>query len=128
MVAQRKRTVTAGDHAVLYGLSVAATYRLVRLAIADEIFDEPRELLHEWCEQGGAFRDWLYALITCPWCLGVWFSGFLTVATRRHRRGGFIYGFVWWMAVAAFQPWVHMVEGIVHAINRTLNPDDDDSK
>jgi len=127
MVAQRN---TSADRALLYGLSVGATYRLVRLAIEDTIFDEPREALHEWCEKGGPIRGWFLDLITCPWCLGVWFSAAVTVATRRHRRGGFVYGFIWWMAVAAAQPWLHIVEGIILHINKllgmALGEDDDE--
>ena len=105
----------------LHPISVAATYRLVRLAIEDTIFDEPREAVYAWCARGGAFRQWFLALITCPWCLGVWMSGFVTLAVWRvHRPWNPVVAFLWWMSVAAVQPWMHMVEGIVLHVGEML--------
>ncbi len=112
----------------LYGLSVLATYRLVRFTIEDTIFDEPREALQDWLSEGGAIRQWALDLITCPWCLGVWFSGFITLAIRRRRGWNPMYSFLWWMAVAAMQPWLQMTEGVIHSVNELLAPDEDDDE
>lgn len=100
---------------VTWGLSVLATYRLVRLAIEDTIFDETRDKLYPWLARGGPVKQWFLALITCPWCLGVWVAALVTLASRRDRS--VVARVVWWLSIAAIQPWVHMIEGVLHSVN-----------
>lgn len=60
--------------------SVAATHRLTRLVIEDEITRPIREAITDrWPESKLAY------LITCPWCVSVWAGAAMTVAPRKLR-------------------------------------------
>lgn len=66
------RSVTVGD----FVLMALAIWRLIRLFTYDAI----TAFVREWFEGAapGTFRGTLHTLLTCPWCIGLWFS-FLVV-------------------------------------------------
>lgn len=106
------------DDGSTFVVATFATYRLVRLALTDTIFDKPRDWLYAKLAVLGAQRDkrkaaasnWVFDLVTCQWCLGVWFAGVLTAALARSRGWPVIKWFVWWMGVAGAQSAVHVAE------------------
>jgi hypothetical protein len=75
-----------------------AAYRLARIVAEDAISDVFREHVYEWAwdEQvdvvmgqevatpvaRAAWRTYVYALVSCPLCLGVWFAAGLYVVWR----------------------------------------------
>lgn len=79
-----------------------ASFRATRLVVTDSILAGPREWLYLWAwdpehpvdfngtaaasprkeGRGGALRTWVYDLLTCPWCLGVWMSAASYAAWR----------------------------------------------
>jgi hypothetical protein len=88
----------------------AATYRLTRLAILDDVFNTPRDKIHDWLlepEQVKLWRVKLQALLACFPCLSVWFAGFVCWPI------GFLYPIpldaVYWLAVATLALIFHIV-------------------
>lgn len=67
-----------------FGLVVVAlaTYRAARIVALDTITDQPRDALYRWAyvvERGqerarAAWRTYVYALVSCPLCVGVWIA------------------------------------------------------
>lgn len=57
------------------------------------------------------FRFWLFTLVTCQWCLGVWIAAAVTAVTAFVVDGVpvVVWGLVW-MAVAAVQSLLHLIE------------------
>ncbi len=51
-----------------------ATYRMTRLMVYDRIFKLVRDIIRSF--SGTGIGDSLKAIITCPWCAGVWISLF----------------------------------------------------
>ncbi len=51
-----------------------ATYRMTRLMVYDRIFKLVRDIFRSF--EGTGPGDSLKAIITCPWCAGVWLSLF----------------------------------------------------
>ncbi len=51
-----------------------ATYRMIRLMVYDRIFKLIRDIIKSF--KGTGPGDSLKAIITCPWCAGVWISLF----------------------------------------------------
>ncbi len=51
-----------------------ATYRMIRLMVYDRIFKLVRDISRSF--EGTGIGDSLRAIITCPWCAGVWISLF----------------------------------------------------
>ena len=62
------RPIATGD----FILMALAIWRLIRLFTYDAI----TAFVREWFEgaQPNSFRGTLHALVTCPWCIGLWFS------------------------------------------------------
>ena len=52
-----------------------AVFRWVRLAIEDDIFEPLRERTTYKLDPRNRLRE----LLECPWCLGMWLSGFATI-------------------------------------------------
>lgn len=111
--------------AFAYFLACAATYRAVRLAITDTVFDAPRERLHDWLDEGGRFRQWLYDLVTCQWCLGVWIAAAVTTFLAVTNRWRTVEAMPFVLAVAAGQSFIHMAEDILWAVEAEANYRDD---
>lgn len=51
-----------------------ATYRMTRLMVYDRIFKLVRDIIRSF--EGTGLGDSLKAIVTCPWCAGVWISLF----------------------------------------------------
>ncbi|TVR43548.1 MAG: DUF1360 domain-containing protein [Marinilabiliales bacterium] len=51
-----------------------ATYRMIRLMVYDRIFKLVRDISRSF--EGIGIGDSLRAIITCPWCAGVWIALF----------------------------------------------------
>ncbi len=51
-----------------------ATYRMTRLMVYDRIFKLVRDIIRSF--EGTGIGDSMKAIITCPWCAGVWISLF----------------------------------------------------
>lgn len=115
--------------------AVFACYRVVRLWQTDTITEPLRTRVYRWCgveivEDGdgdehvvivgdpSTFRLWLFALLSCQWCLGVWVAAAATAALigsgvwpltgpapARVVTAGIV-----WLAFAAAQSFVHLVE------------------
>lgn len=50
-------------------------YRLTRFFLRDTLIDEPREWLYnKILAKETLWRDKLYELLDCPYCLSIWFS------------------------------------------------------
>jgi hypothetical protein len=62
------RPIATGD----FILMALAIWRLIRLFTYDAI----TAFVREWFEGAApnSFRGTLHALVTCPWCIGLWFS------------------------------------------------------
>lgn len=70
---------------------VAAVYRLAVLITKDKITDRPRELLRRRAytaageprkgARAAAVR-WLFELVICPWCIGLWIAAVVVVLTK----------------------------------------------
>lgn len=54
-------------------LEIVATYRLTRIVTADRIMDRFRA----WAERTNAYVGYL---VTCDWCLSIWFAPLPTIA------------------------------------------------
>lgn len=74
--------------AVLLGF---ATYRATRLVTGDTLTDDLRGRVFAWAwtaDDLGAltpragWKAWLYELVSCPFCIGVWFALGATVIVR----------------------------------------------
>lgn len=71
---------------VLVGL---ASYRVARLVTKDTICEPLRRVVYDWAwidpqvkgqdpkPRAGGARTWLYSLLSCPLCFGVWTSALL---------------------------------------------------
>jgi hypothetical protein len=98
-----------------------AAFRLTRLVTTDTITDPLRGWLYRWAwdestpievtapdgrrvlvpSPRAAWRTWLYDLLTCPWCLGVWFSAAVWALWKYGDAPG--RGFIAVFAIAGFQ-------------------------
>ena len=73
-----------------------AVYRLAVLVSKDKITDRPRNVLRNigYTQQGlrasgrgrGAAR-WMFQLVTCPWCVSLWFAAGVVALTRYGPTG-----------------------------------------
>jgi hypothetical protein len=70
---------TGGSLALL--VDGLATYRLVKLVRDDRITARAREAVEQ--RQGPPERSDVTYLLSCPWCLSIWFGVALTVSRRR---------------------------------------------
>lgn len=67
-----------------------AVYRLAILVAKDKITDRPRNILmnlgysHAKPRRGirGTTARWLFELVTCPWCVSLWFAAGAVALTR----------------------------------------------
>ncbi len=55
---------------------ILATYRVTRMLVYDRVFKLIRDLIRKM--EGKGFGDSLKAIVTCPWCAGVWLALFNT--------------------------------------------------
>lgn len=89
-----------------------ATYRVARIFTVDSISEPWIAFLYRWAwnpprpghaaePKAGAYRTWIYELLSCPLCLGVWTSGALYALWR--WGGGVMRGVVVVLAVAGVQ-------------------------
>lgn len=70
-------------------INAIAVARLARFVAVDTIFNKPR------AKFTSHFEGSLVELITCPWCLSVWFAAAATVLTCAATTRG------WWLLAAA---------------------------
>lgn len=80
--------MTVGALAVM----ALATYRTTRIFTVDKLSEPWRVAVFAWAyveqpgsaprPRGGAWRTWLYELISCPYCLSVWCAGALFLLWR----------------------------------------------
>ncbi len=61
-----------------------ATYRLVKLVRDDRITESFRTAVEE--TQGPPERSKVTYLLSCPWCLSIWFGAAVTLGRRRWPR------------------------------------------
>lgn len=74
---------------VLLSLS---TYRVTRFFLRDTLIDQPREWVYmkllrpneTAIGKGQKWRDKVYELLDCPYCLSVWVAGFSVLAVTFH--------------------------------------------
>lgn len=123
--------------AIVLLLAAPAVYRVVRLYMFDVIAEPVRNAVAlKLTRKPSRFRLWLYDLQDCPWCLGVWISGFAWAGAMltelapvggawRTQAAWFLMG---WFAIAALQSWWHLSEGVVDALTDRLSVDDEDDE
>lgn len=92
-------------------VATLAAYRLARLVAWDTITGPARAKIFRWAFLEHADRTftpkhrlgvWVYGLMSCPFCVGFWFSGaawFALNADRSYRWADV----AWWLAVAGAQ-------------------------
>lgn len=51
-----------------------ATFRITRLIGWDDLTAPFRGWVVGWSENGDHERQWAFALLSCPWCVGWWVS------------------------------------------------------
>ena len=87
----------------IFLLNVLAVHRLTRLAVEDKITEPIREKLFDrWPPQ----HTWTY-LLTCPWCVSIWFAGLAAA-------GVFLFWSVW--QIAAFILAMSSAVGIISTL------------
>jgi hypothetical protein len=63
-------------------------YRVTRFFLRDSLIDEPREWVYQKIlgdiTKETWWRDKLYELLDCPYCLSIWFSGAVVVVADRY--------------------------------------------
>jgi len=85
-------------------LCAFALYRLARFIPADALFHDVRARLYRWAwvdveptaadpdpdpiPRAGQTRVYLHALLTCPWCMGVWLAPLVWFGYRYGGPGG----------------------------------------
>lgn len=84
-------------------LASLATYRLTRLVTADKI----TEPIREWVT---ARSDWFGYLVTCDWCLSIWFSVIPTYLIVCHNESTPARFFLFALAASAITGLVSMIE------------------
>lgn len=64
-------------------MAALADYRLSVLVSKDQITEPLRAAIGQKASEGGL---WKFAadLVTCPYCLGVWFAAFIYLLSRYH--------------------------------------------
>lgn len=121
-------------------LLTLAAYRLVRLWMFDVIAEPIRgRVIGGYTRTGwllqrpNRFKLWLYELLTCPWCLGVWVSFALTITLAvcgmepyRWTPLGVALLVVTALACSAVQAFWHLLENLVEALQERLDPDEDE--
>lgn len=98
-------------------LAVLATYRMSQLVAYD---DGPFDLLARvrgltaYAPNGkprtGAIWHSLAGLVSCPYCLGVWFSGVFTLVAGRGLAMDIWTAILFWLAVAGGQCFLQSLE------------------
>lgn len=67
----------------IFMIAGLAVYRMSRFIVADKLIDRPRDWVHNFLlsrtHLAGFFR-WLQALISCGWCISIWFGALVTAA------------------------------------------------
>lgn len=99
-------------------VAALATYRLVRLAIYDTIFDRPRNATYMWLSNRGTPRaDWMLDMVTCQWCLGVWMSAAVTAALAVFTTNStaIVAWIAFWFATSGAQSLLHLIEDALTA-------------
>lgn len=68
---------------LLVALMSVAVYRATRFVILDSLIDQQRIWFHTWLlgVKPGAVRAKLFDLVTCAYCLTVWFSAVTVLIT-----------------------------------------------
>ncbi len=66
------RNITAFE----FLLIAISTYRMTRMLVYDRVFKLIRDMIR--LMEGTGFGDSLKAIVTCPWCAGVWIALFNT--------------------------------------------------
>lgn len=64
-------------------VDAVAVYRLTRLVTADGITEPLRDAIDDWSREGGRLREKAAELVTCPWCMSMWWSLGLVFIVRR---------------------------------------------
>lgn len=91
-------------------ISALAAYRATRIFTRDSITDPWRDRLFEWAwddssgqtQPRNALRTYVYELLTCPMCLGVWFAAGAYV-TYRYWDNTVTRGVLYVLAIAGLQ-------------------------
>lgn len=92
----------------LFVLGALAAYRVTRLVTTDKITEPVMERIRWGLERrwhrkhdGGSDTEWnskLAYLLSCPWCLGFWVSGVVTVILS--MAYGLHYPILTWLAMS----------------------------
>ena len=99
-------------------LAILATYRLAQLVALDDgpldCFVTLRRLMT--CSRKGRQRTglvWksLEELINCPYCLGVWFAGLITLLVTQIEPMNIWAGLLFWLGVAGGQCALQSITG-----------------
>lgn len=92
--------------ALLVLLVCLGTYRLTRLAVTDNVplghddDGEPDSRIRLAIRRRYGDDSWQTYLSTCPWCVGVYVGGAVTLATDRLVHGGLVAPALVWAAAA----------------------------
>ena len=89
-------------------LIILATLRLTRLFVYDVVTDFFRHWFVGF--QKGSFMDTMHALITCPWCLGLWFSALVVFVYFLSPLAWF---FILFLAVASVASMLQILANLI---------------
>jgi hypothetical protein len=69
----------------LIAVCALVVYRVTRFFLKDTLIDEPREWVYEKIlSKQAVWRDKLYELLDCPYCLSIWFSAATIAVADRY--------------------------------------------
>lgn len=81
-------------------LAVLGSFRLARIITSDSISDSLRARVGRWAAGRSDYRWWVAELVTCPFCVGVWFSAFMVLLLKPPTVKQFI---LLWLGVSGGQ-------------------------
>lgn len=84
-------------------IMMLATYRLTRIIVYDRVFKVFRDFIKSF--EGTGIGDSMKAIITCPWCAGVWVALYVVFVFFLIPYGDF---FVYIMAISGVATYIQI--------------------